>query len=66
MRAPGTNIILNTTVLSALHSNQASSTPLHRVMLRTMAQKLNIRSTLKLNSGYEIPRLGFGVSAPTE
>lgn len=30
-------------------------------MLRNMAQKLNIRSTLKLNSGYEIPRLGFGV-----
>ncbi|KAH6976281.1 NADP-dependent oxidoreductase domain-containing protein [Ilyonectria sp. MPI-CAGE-AT-0026] len=30
-------------------------------MNRKMASKLTLNSTLKLNSGYEIPRLGFGV-----
>ncbi|KAF7563641.1 hypothetical protein G7046_g447 [Stylonectria norvegica] len=29
-------------------------------MIRNMA-KLNLQSTIKLNSGYELPRLGFGV-----
>lgn len=30
-----------------------------------MTSSVTIQSTLKLNSGYEIPRLGFGVSSPT-
>lgn len=37
-------------------------------ILRTaakMTSNLTIQSTIKLNSGYEIPRLGFGVSSPT-
>lgn len=31
-------------------------------MLRNMAQKLTLNSTVKLRSGYELPLLGFGVS----
>jgi hypothetical protein len=30
-------------------------------MLRRMASNLSISSTVKLNSGYELPVLGFGV-----
>ena len=33
-------------------------------MLRRMASKLKIDSTVKLNSGYQMPVLGFGVGGP--
>lgn len=30
-------------------------------MLRNMAKSLSLRSTYRMNSGYEIPILGYGV-----
>jgi hypothetical protein len=33
-------------------------------MLRRMASKLTIDSTVKLKSGYQLPVLGFGVRLP--
>ncbi|RDA88165.1 hypothetical protein CP532_6840, partial [Ophiocordyceps camponoti-leonardi (nom. inval.)] len=43
-------------------SPQLTRPPITLLMLRKMAAKLTLNSTVKLNSGYEMPRLGFGTT----
>jgi hypothetical protein len=52
---------LFSTSLRRLATHRTYSSTLRNVK---MASKLKIDSTIKLNSGYEIPVLGFGVGGP--
>lgn len=60
--AISTAIVLALAIATAIALHDAL--PNKTVTTPSMAPKLSLASTVKLNSGYEMPLLGFGVSAP--